>query len=331
MENHLDIDIAIARYFAGEATPEEIDMLLRWVEESEENRQYFFRQKDLWHALHPAFSPAGIDVSAAERSVLARIGGTRRRAVRMPLWLRVGVACAVTCSITVAAIAFFTGRQRGEVPLYTISTAYGYTMEALLPDSSRVWLNANSTLRYPAEFRSGAREVTLSGEAYFEVRASKEHPFRVGTRDMAVTATGTQFNVNAYDSSPAACVTLVDGRVDVACAAGTYPLLPGQYLTVADGCPVSSGRADVAKNCSWREGMLIFDNDRLADICARLEQIYNVQFDIDPAVADVNFHIILKGENMSEILHMLELSAPIVCTATESADKSRQHIAVAPS
>lgn len=330
MINHADIDIAIARYFAGEATPEEIDMLLHWVEESEENRLYFFRQKDVWHALHPAFDPAGIDVAAAERSVLARMDGTRRRQVRVPMWLRMAAACVLAAAVAVGATLALNKTSARHVPHYTVATSYGYTMETLLPDSSRVWLNANSSLQYPAEFRSSTREVTLSGEAYFEVKADREHPFRVHTADMTVTATGTQFNVNAYPASAASGVTLVDGRVTVACAKGDFEMLAGRHLSVEGDNHVFVSNADVDRYCSWRDGVLMFSNNSLAEICARLEQIYNVQFDIDSAVADVNFHIILKGENMSEILRMLELSAPVTCTVTYDADKFRQHIAVAP-
>lgn len=324
-----DIDIIIARYLAREASAEETELLLRWIEASEANRRSFFEIQDTWHALHPPVAPGSIDTARAERKVLARAGLMRKR---KKLWLQTALAAGVAALIAFGAYRAATADSTPQVPEYTVSTAYGYTMEALLPDGSRVWLNANSTLRYPAQFGDGDRAVHLSGEAYFSVSADATHPFRVHAHDITVTATGTQFNVNAYDISPCSSVTLVEGKVDVAAGGHIYSMNSGEHLNTTSGRTRVAAVEDVAKYCSWRDGVLIFDNDRLADICSRLEQIYNVDFEIDPAVAPVNFHIILKGENISEIMRMLEMSAPIACTAAEPADscgvKPRQHISI---
>ena len=76
-----------------------------------------------------------------------------------------------------------------------VTAPYGTVSTLTLPDSSKVWLNAGSTLKYPTAFTSNVREVEMSGEAYFEVHADKKHPFIVSTGDLKVTATGTAFNV----------------------------------------------------------------------------------------------------------------------------------------
>lgn len=333
-----DINVVIARYLAGEATSEEIDHLLQWLEESDEHRRDFFGQKDAWHALHPAFDPAGIDTAAAECKVLARAGisGGKSRCRRSSApWLRMVAACVLPlCVLAAFAYYMYARPSQAQVPVYTISTAYGYTMEADLPDGTHVWLNANSTLRYPAEFRAAEREVELMGEAYFSVEADSARPFLVHTADMTVKATGTQFDVNAYDISPEACVMLVEGKVAVAAAGRSYTMSEGDYLTLADGRVRMARAANLERYCAWRDGILIFDNDCLKDICARLEQIYNVEFTVDPAVEAVNFHVILKGENISEIMRMMELSAPISCELGEHPDMAsgnmRQRIAITP-
>ena len=79
-----------------------------------------------------------------------------------------------------------------------VTAPYGMVSSLTLPDSSKVWLNAGSTLKYPTAFTSNVREVEMSGEAYFEVHADKEHPFIVNTGDLKVTATGTAFNICSF-------------------------------------------------------------------------------------------------------------------------------------
>ncbi|MDE6269242.1 MAG: FecR domain-containing protein, partial [Muribaculaceae bacterium] len=321
----------IARYLADETTPEENAELLRILEESEDVRRDFFALKDVWHALHPAFGGEQIETERAEKLLLARTGIVRERWHHR--WLKMFMRIAAVLLIPVAVLAVYLGLRGGgqlHVPEYTIAAAYGYTVETELPDGSHVWLNANSSLSYPARFSSRERGVSLRGEGYFSVQADKEHPFCVHTPDMAVTATGTQFNVNAYERTGRSMVTLVDGRVSVDACGRTYRIAPGEHLELCNDTVNLSTDVNVEKYCSWRDGILIFDNDPLRDICERLEQLHNVDFEIDPEVADDHFHIILKGENLDDMLHMLQMSAPVVCTPaeTEEGPLARQHITI---
>lgn len=324
-----DIDLLIARYLDGQASEQETRELLSLIETSEATRREFYGQMDLWNALHPAFSHDSIDDEGARRRVSARISSSAR------LWRYVGIAAAAAAFVMAVGslIAFLNAPAVHEaVPMYTAATKFGYTMEAILPDSTHVWLNANSSLVYPARFdKEGERVVSLSGEAYFAVKADREHPFRVQAGDVSVTATGTQFNVNAYDNSPDVGVTLVEGAVAVGVGNSSYAMLPGQYMAVNRDGSRRSKKADIDKYCSWRDGVLMFD-DSLTYICNRLEQIYNVQFEIDSTLTDNNFHIILRGENISEITHMIEICAPVRCEIRNAADslQTRQRVYITP-
>lgn len=317
-----DIDIVIARYLAGEATPAETARLLQWIDSCEANRRSFFEQKDIWNAIAPAFSPDDIDTGEAERRValLTAPGqGAARRRDYDRLWRLWGRVAAVLALPVVAALVYLMVQRPAAQQSHdiTLSTAYGYTMETVLPDSSRVWLNANSRLTYPSRFLAdGSREVRLCGEAYFEVRSDREHPFRVRSGAVTVTATGTQFNVNSYPRSKSVSVTLVDGSVSVTSPADTVRMQPGEHLLLKGGTASLCHDADISKFCSWRKGILLFD-DRLCDICARLEQIYNVEFRVDSAVAHADYHMVLKGETIGEVMNLLQLSAPVACTALE--------------
>ena len=148
---------------------------------------------------------------------------------------------------------------------------------------------------------------------------------------MSVTATGTEFNVNAYDSN--ASVTLVDGKVNVADKSREVPLLPGEHLAILDGSPTVSKGVDLDRYCGWRNGVLIFEDEPIHAICRRLEQIYNVEFEIDPALTGRTFRFILKGENLSEIMNLFQLTAPVACVTEGNATdtiNSRQTIRITP-
>ncbi len=331
--NNTSIDFQITRYLAGDASPREIEDLLHWIEQSDDNRRYFLRQQDIWSALNPHFDIRDIDISKSERRLLT-ITGIKHHGLGYMLRkiIRACTRIAAAAFLPVLALALYfmfrTPAYTGQE--ITMTTSSGCTGRATLPDGTGVWLNANSTFRYPPEFKGDTRDVFLEGEAYFDVSTDKSRPFNVATPYLSVTATGTQFNVNAYDA--AASVTLIEGKVDVD---GT-DLRPGEHLMLDDGKAVVSKNGNPDKYCSWRDGILIFEDERLTDICTRLHQIYGVDFDISPELHNRTFRMILSGENISEILHYFEMSAPVICesenlTSPDNTSKTKLKIRIRPS
>ncbi|WP_233567559.1 FecR domain-containing protein [Parabacteroides sp. AM58-2XD] len=148
----------------------------------------------------------------------------------------------------------------------------------MLADGTEVWLNANSTLRYPERFNLKQREVELQGEAFFEVEKNKEKPFVVKTSKMDIQVTGTKFNVSAYEAEAYFVTSLVEGAVSVSCANDwnrTFSLRPQQQIIVSD----SSSEVALFENTdflSWREGVFVFDDMLLTDIIKKLELFYDV-------------------------------------------------------
>ena len=158
------------------------------------------------------------------------------------------------------------------------STPPGQRARVLLADGTEVWLNANSTLRYPEHFDLKQREVELHGEAFFEVEKNKEKPFVVRTSKMDIQVTGTKFNVSAYEAEKYFVTSLVEGAVSVFCANDrnrTFSLRPQQQIIVSD----SSSEVALFENTdflSWREGVFVFDDMSLTDIIKKLELFYDV-------------------------------------------------------
>lgn len=310
--NH--IDFLISRYLTGDASSQEIEELYHWIKSDDNNKSYFLRQQDIWAVLNPSMDIKDINTDNAEQKVLRGTGIISRRhslfRKLIVFWSRIA-AVAILPLIAVMGYLLYRSLENTTLDDVTLTTAFGNLSRTNLPDGSTVWLNANSSLTYNPDMSGDTRNVVLQGEAYFEVKADARHPFNVHTPYMTVTATGTEFNINAYDSI--ASVTLVNGHVNVGVKNQDVSLSPGEHLAVTDGRAVVCNVADTEKYCCWRNGTLIFEDESLLNICNRLQQMYDVKFDVAPEVKDRTFRMILNGENISEIVRYFEMSAPVMC------------------
>lgn len=312
------IDLIIARFIDHEASDEEVTQLLEWLKASDENKRYFIRRTEIWHAIYPAFTAEEINLDEAILRIERRTDARTRRTILgrlTKIWS--GIAAVMLLPMAIAIFYLIANRPDAETTSpVTLTTAYGCTSHFEFPDGSEVWLNSNSRLSY-VPTPTACRNVLLDGEAYFSVHSDTSNPFIVNTQDLKITSTGTKFNVNAYDSIQA--VTLVEGKLAVATGRDKWTMSPAEHLTYANGAGarITSG-TDVDKYCSWHKGMLIFNNEPLSVICSRLCHLFNVKIEIEPEVAVKKFHIILNGEDIHEFIYLLQLSGEVDCTVEKS-------------
>lgn len=147
-----------------------------------------------------------------------------------------------------------------------------------LADGSMVWLNSNTTLRFPVNFMGKKRVVELEGEAYFEVTKDKTRPFIVKTKGTDIRVYGTAFNVSAYKAENIQHTTLAEGQVGVSRNGKEYHLRPGQQVRIDEKTGlISVEEVNVDLYCSWHKGSLLFENERLEDIMKRLSNWYDVE------------------------------------------------------
>jgi ferric-dicitrate binding protein FerR (iron transport regulator) len=147
----------------------------------------------------------------------------------------------------------------------------------LLPDSTQVWLNAGSTLEYPDHFDLTNREVTLSGEAYFDVKHAAEHPFVIHTGQILTTVLGTAFNINAYPERSNVTVSVSRGKVKVSRGNKLVAtLLKGQQVNVSEKDDrVAQKNIEANSVAGWQQGNLAYDDEPLQDIIADLQRVYS--------------------------------------------------------
>ncbi|MGI6573439.1 MAG: FecR family protein [Fermentimonas sp.] len=187
-----------------------------------------------------------------------------------------------------------------------------------LSDGTEVNLNYGSKIKYPRNFIGDTREITLSGEAYFNVAHNPEKPFIVKTGELNVKALGTEFNVNAYPEDENIATTLVEGKVIIEKIlpdnkiGRIETMVPNQHLTynLKTG-KISSNQVNVENYIAWKEGKLVFDNTSILDVTEKLGRMFNVEFHVADDVKDLTYTVTFADDPLFLILDLMTETTPI--------------------
>ena len=206
-------------------------------------------------------------------------------------------------------------KSSANVQYNTITTPRGGQYQVTLPDGSRVFLNAASSLIYPTVFAGNERKVTLAGEAYFEVAHNSHQPFRVSSNGQTVEVLGTHFNINAYSDERLIKTTLLEGSVRVSRGQKTVVLKPGQQAQISDRDTDSDisiiSDADIEEAVAWKNGLFILD-DHIQPVMRLISRWYDVDVIYDGAAPDDIFGgEVPRFQNISEVLKVLQLTKKV--------------------
>lgn len=193
-----------------------------------------------------------------------------------------------------------------------LTTPRGGQYRITLADGTKVWLNAASSLQYPARFDGDMREVTLRGEAYFEVAHNASKPFIVNSGEQRTVVKGTKFNVSAYPDDHQIATTLLEGSVAIQLIeggkSGEMLLKPDQQAVVKDG-KVSKRSVDASETMAWSQGKFMFTDAPLSVIMRQIARWYDVDVTYLQPVDDVTFTgSISRFENIQDVLRKLALT-----------------------
>ena len=193
----------------------------------------------------------------------------------------------------------------------TISTPNGGQYALVLPDGTKVMLNAASSLTYPASFHGKERLVQLDGEAYFEVAKNKNMPFKVKSGAQTVEVLGTHFNINAYQDEISMKTTLLEGSVKISSGTSSALIIPGQQAAVSrrDAAGILTYTVDVDKETAWKNGLFEFQNDNLKSIMRQVARWYDVKvIYADNLPNEKYIGEIPRTSNLSDVFKILELN-----------------------
>ena len=210
-----------------------------------------------------------------------------------------------------------TGTTAQAILYNTVRTPRGGQYQVTLPDGSRVWLNAATSLRFPTAFTGTDRTVELSGEAYFEIASRKDQPFRVKVREMTVAVLGTHFNVMAYDDEESFRTTLLTGAVRVeegetanfgnASTQRSVQLKPGEEARLSlDTKAISVAEADTDQCVAWKNGLFQFEGATLENVMRQVARWYDVDVHYTGTIERHFSGMISRNAPLADVLHVLE-------------------------
>jgi ferric-dicitrate binding protein FerR (iron transport regulator) len=210
---------------------------------------------------------------------------------------------------------YTVGAKASAITYNLLTTPRGGQYQLALPDGSKVWLNAASSLRYPTAFAGKERVVELHGEAYFEIAPNPSMPFKVAVSQQAgeapaeIEVLGTHFNVKAYADEPAVHTTLLEGSVRVRKGRNIVPLQPGQQASWNSARDVRVVPADVEEAVAWKNGLFKFNEATIEDVMRQLSRWYDVEVVYTNGIpGDLFRGEIYRNVNVSKVLKVLEAS-----------------------
>ena len=233
------------------------------------------------------------------------------------------IAAVLSIPLLITTLIFHSRQNEDKVAYQTINMREVYTPMAaktklLLPDSTVAWLNSSSKLVYPDLFTGPTREVFLSGEGYFDVAKNPENPFVVKTDKINVIAYGTSFNVMAYPDDNKIEATLVSGsvKVEVKSSGSKYQLQPSHQFAIDSNMDnMCIAKVDTRFFTSWKEGKLIFRNEPLDLVVAKLERWYNCTIYLNnPDLKDIRYTGNIEMETLRELLDLIDITTNIKST-----------------
>ena len=192
--------------------------------------------------------------------------------------------------------------------IFTLTVPRGGKYKLKLSDGTQVWLNAASSITYPAGFAGSTRQVKVTGEAYFQVAHDRKHPFLVEAESQNIKVLGTEFNVNTYNHHQAV-TTLIQGSIALRTAQNDVKtLIAGDQAILAKG-KIQIRKVDVQDYIGWKDNVMIMDDQDVNEILEQLERWYDVKF--------INADKLAEGKRLSgeiprdsaitTILHALEI------------------------
>ena len=318
-----NIDQLIVSYLSGQIEPADLEKLGEWVDQSVENKKYFNRKQEIWMAALQIDSKHFESQKAYQRFLNHTENHSeqhikiKRKPYLRTIWYG---AAVILLLIGVSSISYWQGSEKLKTQFtdITVEAPFGSQIKMYLPDGTLVWLNSGSQMSYSQGFGVGDRNVSLMGEAYFEVTKNEKIAFTVTANELTTQVLGTKFNFKNYEDDDEASVSLIEGNVSVnnnVRKNNKVNLQPNQkvFLNKRTG-EMRVSATNAKQNVEWTNGNLSFDEEILPDIIKELERNYNVKITLlDDSLKTFRFYATFAKKDCSieDILDMLAATGKI--------------------
>lgn len=314
-QGRYEIEELLPRYCEGMVTEEERQSVEEWMDASEENRQV---AKQI-HMLYLATDTMNVLKKLDTELALVKVKDRMMDNKKTTWWAWAQRAAAVLfIPLFVTFLVQNLGSHQELAQMIEVKTNPGMTTSLVLPDSTVVYLNSESSLSYPSRFDGDIRKVTLKGEAYFDVTKDPKKRFIVSTSHQTqIEVLGTRFNVEAYEKDTDVAATLVEGKVCFLFKTGNqserFFLEPGQKLVYnSTDSKLQLYNTTCESEIAWKDGKIVFNNTSLEEALRMLEKRYNVEFILKNGVLkEDSFTGTFANQRLERILEYFEISSRI--------------------
>ncbi len=334
MKDNKDKAFLIKQYLETKCSPEELKSVISLFLQNDQNKDLETFLYEYWMNT-PSFKHqiAREELDQMLDSIHHQINLTEQNGLAVKnkvLMFATRAAAVLFIPLLVASIWMFALNEHKQANnLITLETPIGSKLKTVLPDGTEVWQNSGSTLQYPAKFSGSAREVILTGEAYFHVSSDKKHPFFVKTADGTVKVTGTRFNVSAFPDDNFSSVVLEEGHVSFFPAQmrnEEITLEPDEKIVfLKKSNTFTKSKTDVEKYTSWTEGKLIFRNDPLSEVITKLKRWYNADITLVDETGNLGSHpftLTIQDETLPQVLAFISEAAGLKFEIIETNNKN---------
>ena len=306
------------RLIAGTTTEEENRQLMEWFRQCASKEEFFMLFETAWKE-SPDEMPRDVQ-ERMYRRLSRELDEKKTKTILLrsrfswKVWPQIAVACII---IVLGLVNYRMNDKQKQLSTqnFTVLAEKGQRAFITLPDSTKVWLNSDTKISYPADYGLKERNVTLVGEAYFEVAKNPDKRFIVEAKGMQVEALGTSFNVNAYQNDNKIIASLFSGSVRVSYDRHVEILKPHESVKVdLLNRSFSRYKDESMQNIAlWRKNEITFDGESLEEITHIMSRLYNTTICIeDESLKKVCYIGTIRNNNLENFIDIINLTTPVV-------------------
>ncbi len=315
----------LIKYLNNEVNSREKLEVENWLNQSEKNREELEQSRQMLSKVDAYFKAKNFDSGTAWNNVHSKITPPQHPVIERKQFRKEAIirfykyAAIIVVAILLGSVIYIGFRnQKSEFYSEVISADKQVVNEYILPDGSKVALNSNSQLLFPKHFKNNVREVTVHGEAFFDVKPNPEKPFIIHAGNAQVKVLGTSFNVCAYPNDETVEVVVKTGKVQVTNVNRELitdmnrevTLVPGEKGTLFNSTDVLEKTKNSDPNyMAWKTRDLVFNKAPLKDVFKNLEKVYHVDIQVnDPEINDLLLEAQFDDKPIDFVLNVIQIT-----------------------
>lgn len=307
----------IKKYLSGKSSEKEQKEILDWIRESDHLAEFQSTKNEWKNEIKNKEIPTEFQTNwnNVQNILFGRMQSDLKRTQRTLNLFR--YAAILVLLISISSLLFYISQpnQSNQLVYTTVAADFGQISKVVLPDSSVIWINSGSTIRYNNQFSATNRDIDLVGEAFFEVRKNTELPMVVSNTDLKIKVLGTEFSVMAYPEENFIQVILEKGKVELTSTSHSkfrQEMKPGEMANFnKDKKELTLTNVNTELFTSWKDGLINIYNLPLSELVIKLEKRYNQKFVVDDEIKNLPFTFTIKNENLNNILSLMEKITPV--------------------